>query len=577
MILKLLPVEVELDLISAATSPIITPQVIISFTRAGGDYANAVPFCLLASRRAFLHDSKKFPTDYDENIGRALACEVLARRIVHALPMETLQTVMSTRYRYREDDGDRSAPTSALEAAIDGHAIQFLSSTEAQHVVTSLWNGEWIQQNNEADDIDYIRYDASKIHTFWGHVNPQRLGVPRYQNIFRQIVWITFLVVYSQAVASPLWRSDPLNSLDQWEYVLYLFAFSQMLEECVKLVKSIRLSSSLFSAVDFWTVVTVTTDVLLLSALGLRIEGICNKDTDLSMQLRMKSFQVLACVAPLLWIRLITVFELYRVVGTMQIIVSRMLRESAIFFILLGIMALGFIQSLLALDAADSKIDSFWAIINLLIQALLGSPGFDQYEEGFSPPFGMVIYYFWSFLTLLILLNILIALFGTAYSDISENAMNEYLCAYSYKTISMIRAPDSFVYPSPFNIVEFFFIAPIEWFVSKKTYEKINLWIMRFLFFIPLTVIAVYESQIAPSKRFAAMFPENDVDGDITSAMEDPEDEEDGTKISAWSFEELTENFPNTTLGDQATIVNHIVQLESRMKKMEKLLESQSK
>lgn len=87
------------------------------------------------------------------------------------------------------------------------------------------------------DDIDYVPYDSNKIHTFWGHVNPHRmgtsssqakesqmkkaelsascftLGVPRYQNMFRQLVWITFLFVYSQAVASPLWKEDPINNV----------------------------------------------------------------------------------------------------------------------------------------------------------------------------------------------------------------------------------------------------------------------------------------------------------------------------------------------------------------------------
>jgi hypothetical protein len=56
-------------------------------------------------------------------------------------------------------------------------------------------------------------------------------------------------------------------------------------------------------------------------------------------------------------------------------------------------MALGFIQSLVALDAADSSLDSFWTIINLLIQALLGSPDFDTTAEGFGHPFGLIIYY----------------------------------------------------------------------------------------------------------------------------------------------------------------------------------------
>lgn len=56
-------------------------------------------------------------------------------------------------------------------------------------------------------------------------------------------------------------------------------------------------------------------------------------------------------------------------------------------------MALGFVQSLVALDAADSSLDSFWSIVNLLTQALLGSPDFDTTAKGFGPPFGLIIYY----------------------------------------------------------------------------------------------------------------------------------------------------------------------------------------
>lgn len=43
----------------------------------------------------------------------AIACEVLARRIVHSLSVDRLESVMSTRYRYREEDGDISSPVSA--------------------------------------------------------------------------------------------------------------------------------------------------------------------------------------------------------------------------------------------------------------------------------------------------------------------------------------------------------------------------------------------------------------------------------------------------------------------------------
>ena len=68
-----------------------------------------------------MKDAYANPADYDENVCRATACEALARRIVHNLPSGRLEAVMSTRFRYRESDGDTSAATSALETAIDQH------------------------------------------------------------------------------------------------------------------------------------------------------------------------------------------------------------------------------------------------------------------------------------------------------------------------------------------------------------------------------------------------------------------------------------------------------------------------
>jgi hypothetical protein len=43
-----------------------------------------------------------------------------------------------------------------------------------------------------------------------------------------------------------------------------------------------------------------------------------------------------------------------------------------------------------------------------------------------------------------------------------EDAEAEFLTFFAGKTVGMIRAPDEFVYPAPFNIVELFLIAPFE-------------------------------------------------------------------------------------------------------------------
>lgn len=84
-------------------------------------------------------------------------------------------------------------------------------------VVNSLWKGDLIQKMNEKFDVDCelsdslttlthqpyhvvdVSYSESQTGSFWSHVNPSRLCVPRYQNFFRIVVWLFFLFVYSQA------------------------------------------------------------------------------------------------------------------------------------------------------------------------------------------------------------------------------------------------------------------------------------------------------------------------------------------------------------------------------------------
>jgi len=39
----------------------------------------------------------------------------------------------------------------------------------------------------------------------------------------------------------------------------------------------------------------------------------------------LRSFQVLSCAAPFIWIRLLTTFEGYQTVGVLQVVVFRML------------------------------------------------------------------------------------------------------------------------------------------------------------------------------------------------------------------------------------------------------------
>lgn len=95
---------------------------------------------------------------------------------------------------------------------------------------------------------------------------------------------------------------------------------------------------------------------------------------------------------------------------------------------------------------------------------------------------------------------------------------------------------------------------------DRLSIPQINIYVMSVIFFIPLSLIALYESQVEHSRRFLELFPEENLEAEGDPSVEDPEAENDeGNQISKVKFAELVGSFPDATLGDQATIVNEIV------------------
>src|SRR5271167_3694534 len=125
-------------------------------------------------------------------------------------------------------------------------------------------------------------------------------------------------------------------------------------------------------------------------------------------------------------------------------------------------------------------------VLNTMTQAVLQSPNFDLYED-ISPPFGLLLFYLFNFivsvrnphnsdppLKSLVLLNILVALFNQAYSVVTDNAVDEFLALFSHKTLSFIRAPDENTFCPPLNLIEIFLLIPLEPFLTKSTYQRVN-------------------------------------------------------------------------------------------------------
>ena len=96
---------------------------------------------------------------------------------------------------------------------------------------------------------------------------------------------------------------------------------------------------------------------------------------------------------------------------------------------------------------------------------------------------------------MVILLNILIALYNSAYEDITENAIDEYMALFSQKTMQFVRAPDENVFLAPFNLIEMFcLILPFEWWMDDERYNRINDIVMAVLY-SPLLVVTAFIEQ----------------------------------------------------------------------------------
>jgi len=160
------------------------------------------------------------------------------------------------------------------------------------------------------------------------------MSVPQYQNVFRIVIWLFFLFVYSQAgqpkvpfrvpaaeiistVRQPLEMVDPHHDFDIFEGLLYVmalaFSFEGMhylvylappyAEALVSETHTLYTTLKFFTwrAFGFWTIVGLITNTLIITAFVLRIMGIFVADGPRSELWHYRSFQVLACVSPFLW------------------------------------------------------------------------------------------------------------------------------------------------------------------------------------------------------------------------------------------------------------------------------------
>lgn len=297
-------------------------------------------------------------------------------------------SVLLRRYSHLVD-GQQTAPVNVIEKAVDLHAVRVIGSSGYQKCISYLWRG-WLVQD-EDDPSRFIEYKDKDNTKFTVHMDPDRMRAPMYQNAAQMLFSIIFLVLYTLAINSV----NPSGLFDGAEIALYIFTLGFICDELLKFYKAG------YHILGFWNAFNGVLYSFLLVSFVLRVVGLAHShDSYESNHWRKLSYNLLAFVAPMFWGRLLLYLDSFRFFGAMLVVLKVMMKESVIFFALLIIIVIGFLQAFIGLDLTDDNVagDALF-IVESMLKALLGSPEFDGFEM-FGPPFGIILYYCFTFVVM---------------------------------------------------------------------------------------------------------------------------------------------------------------------------------
>ncbi|KAG5926231.1 hypothetical protein E4U42_003506 [Claviceps africana] len=509
LVQECVPCEMEESKVTTPHSRIITHKVVQAAKEAGGlENRGCVVYCLLVNQRWFKHEAVVELWDSALHKLRAEACEVIAKALIESEEDTNylLYEVLLRRYSFLAK-AVPTPPVNVIEKAVDLHAVRVIGSSGYQKCINYLWRGWLVQDEN--DPSVFVDYKDKDNPRFLTHMDPDRMRAPKNQNAAQLLLSLIYLILYTAAINSV----NPSGELDGAEVALYLFTLGYICDEVMKVYKAG------YRILGFWNAFNAVLYSFLSVSLVFRIIGLTASNGSESREHYSKlSYNMLAFVAPMFWCRLMLYLDSFRFFGAMLVVLKVMMKESVIFFALLIVVIIGFLQAFIGLDLAEDSVASdITFIVESMTKAIMQSPEFDGFEA-FGPPWGTILYYCFTFVVMIILLNILIALYNSAYEDIYENADDEYLALFSQKTMQFVRAPDENVYIAPFNLLEIVISALFEWWMPKRTYEIINDYVMAFIYSPLLLVSAFFETRAA--HRIRHNRSRGDEDDDVVEEWE---------------------------------------------------------
>ena len=276
-------------------------------------------------------------------------------------------------------NGEDTEPANAVERAVDLHALRVIGSSGYQKCIAWLWRGWLIQDEN--DPGRFRDYKEKNRVDYWAHFDPDRMRTPQYQNALQISVSVIYLVLYTIAINT----INNAGDLDVIEGILYLFTASFIFDEASKFWKVGRYY------IGFWNVFNSTLYALLTVSFITRMIALSYDVGDTERErFNVLSYNFLAFSAPMFWSRLLLYLDNLRFFGAMLVILKVMMKESIIFFLLLGVISIGFLQAFIGMNQVQGAQGVTRTVVQAMANSLMQSPEFSGFEE-FAPPFGIIL------------------------------------------------------------------------------------------------------------------------------------------------------------------------------------------
>lgn len=288
-------------------------------------------------------------------------------------------------------EGEDTPPSNVIELSADLHALEVISSSGYQKCIKYLWHG-WLCQDDK-DPTNFIEYNERMNPSYWSHFNPDRLRAPIYQNMVQIFFSLLYLALYTGVINT----INPTGDLDVVEAILYGMTLGFICDEITKFWK---IGKQYFG---FWNAFNSTLYTLLLISFILRMIALGHSPDSNNIE-RIKynrlSYNFIAFSAPMFWGRILLYLDTYRFFGAMLVVLKVMMKESLIFFALLAVVIVGFLQGFVGMDQTDPDNNvTPTMILQGMANTVMQNPEFGVFQN-FAAPFGILLYYLFTFVVM---------------------------------------------------------------------------------------------------------------------------------------------------------------------------------